>query len=502
MVTEIRSMGLSGIRGYGVTIECALSGGLPAIDVVGLPDTAVREARERVRSAIKANGLKFPASRITINLAPAWAKKEGTLYDLPILLAILTAAGDIKPIEKGSAFVGELSLGGELRPVRGALSMALAAEREGIKKLFLPEENAPEAAFAENVEVYPVTDVAQLLAHFRGEEEIPPARPRVYEPCEEFGVDFSQVVGQENVKRALEIAAAGGHNVLMSGSPGSGKSMLAKRIPSILPAMSREEALETTEIHSIVGLTDRDMPIINMRPFRAPHHTVSPTAISGGGSRPKPGEASLAHNGVLFLDELPEFHKDALEVLRQPMEDGQITISRVAGAETYPCRFMLVCAMNPCKCGWYGHPSGRCTCSENAVKQYRSRISGPMLDRIDIFIDVPSVEFSALSQRPDSETSGDIRARVNAARRLQEERYEGTGVHCNAHMTGEQIKKYCALDDRGTALMKGAFDRLGLTARSFDKILKVARTIADMDGSENIQMQHLAEAIQYKSAIK
>ena len=502
MVTEIRSMGLSGIRGYGVTIECALSGGLPAIDVVGLPDTAVREARERVRSAIKANGLKFPASRITINLAPAWAKKEGTLYDLPILLAILTAAGDIKPIEKGSAFVGELSLGGELRPVRGALSMALAAEREGIKKLFLPEENAPEAAFAENVEVYPVTDVAQLLAHLRGEEEIPPARPRVYEPCEEFGVDFSQVVGQENVKRALEIAAAGGHNVLMSGSPGSGKSLLAKRIPSILPAMSREEALETTEIHSIVGLTDRDMPIINMRPFRAPHHTVSPTAISGGGSRPKPGEASLAHNGVLFLDELPEFHKDALEVLRQPMEDGQITISRVAGAETYPCRFMLVCAMNPCKCGWYGHPSGRCTCSENAVKQYRSRISGPMLDRIDIFIDVPSVEFSALSQRPDSETSGDIRARVNAARRLQEERYEGTGVHCNAHMTGEQIKKYCALDDRGTALMKGAFDRLGLTARSFDKILKVARTIADMDGSENIQMQHLAEAIQYKSAIK
>ena len=502
MVTEIRSMGLSGIRGYGVTIECALSGGLPAIDVVGLPDTAVREARERVRSAIKANGLKFPASRITINLAPAWAKKEGTLYDLPILLAILTAAGDIKPIEKGSAFVGELSLGGELRPVRGALSMALAAEREGIKKLFLPEENAPEAAFAENVEVYPVTDVAQLLAHLRGEDEIPPARPRVYEPCEEFGVDFSQVVGQENVKRALEIAAAGGHNVLMSGSPGSGKSMLAKRIPSILPAMSREEALETTEIHSIVGLTDRDMPIINMRPFRAPHHTVSPTAISGGGSRPKPGEASLAHNGVLFLDELPEFHKDALEVLRQPMEDGQITISRVAGAETYPCRFMLVCAMNPCKCGWYGHPSGRCTCSENAVKQYRSRISGPMLDRIDIFIDVPSVEFSALSQRPDSETSGDIRARVNAARRLQEERYEGTGVHCNAHMTGEQIKKYCALDDRGTALMKGAFDRLGLTARSFDKILKVARTIADMDGSENIQMQHLAEAIQYKSAIK
>ena len=502
MITVVRSMGLNGIHGFGVTIECALSGGLPRMDIVGLPDTAVKEAAARVRSAIKSAGLKFPASRITINLAPAWARKEGTLYDLPIFLAICAAEGSIPALPEDCAFIGELSLMGEVRTVRGALPMALAAASEGVKKLFVPEDNAPEAAYAEGVEIYPVHDTAQLIAHLRGESLISPAETKSYEAKYDCELDFSQVVGQENVKRALEIAAAGGHNVLMCGSPGSGKSMLAKRLPSILPAMDRREALETTEIHSIMGLTGRENPVVSSRPFRAPHHTVSAMALAGGSSKPKPGEVSLAHNGVLFLDEFPEFRKDALEVLRQPMEDGQVTVSRTSGSETYPSRFMLVCAMNPCKCGWYGHPSGRCTCTEKSVEQYVSKISGPLLDRIDIFVDVPSVEFAAISQRPESETSADIRRRVESAREIQRRRYGDSGTVSNAHMNGDEIKKYCALDEKCTALMQGAFDRLGLTARSFDKILRVARTIADLEGAENIQLNHLAEAIQYKTRNK
>ena len=476
-----------------------ISNGLPAFDVVGLPDAAVKEARERVRAAIKNNGYRFPVSRMTVNLAPADKKKAGTLYDLPMLIGILAADGDIDEPGEDCAFIGELSLSGELRPVYGALPMAIAARRCGVKKFFVPADNASEAAFAEGISVYPVKNVDELMRFLRGELEIEPAATPEIETISQHLPDFSDVKGQENVKRALEIAAAGGHNILIVGPPGAGKSMMAKRLPGILPDMSRDEMIQSTEIYSVAGMTNRDRPIVSLRPFRSPHHTVSAAGLSGGGTLPRPGEISLAHNGVLFLDELPEFRSDVLEVLRQPLEDGEVTVSRVAGTVTYPSRFMLVCAMNPCKCGWHGHPSGRCRCTERDVRRYHSRISGPLLDRIDLIVEVPALEYEELSRRSSAESSADIKKRVNAARELQRQRFGGEGTMCNARIGSRELNVVCALDAEGQALMHAAFDSMGLSARSYDRILRVARTIADLDGQKNISAEHIAEAIQYRT---